>query len=159
MKFLMIIFALAFSFSVTAATDGLATIKMDDTSEHNQSIVKEAISHLLKACPGFNTYWEDVESAKLEIWKGKDWDYRRKDFGWKNYLVLEIIIKRDTKIIPRKYQVSGHTLTYYIGGGNRSSILTKKIQSQYFCGGFQLNDNSADAFLFVPAMIILDELQ
>jgi len=158
MKFLMIIFALAFSFSVAAETNGLATIKMGDTSEHNQRIVKEAIGHFLKACPGFNKYWGDVESAHVEVVKGHELDYRREQFGWKNYLLLTVQVKQDTNFIPMEYRVFGHTLRFYAGGGNRSGIMTQKLQSQHFCGGFQLNDNG-DAFLFAPVMIILDKLQ
>lgn len=158
MKLLMIIFALAFSFSVAAETNGLATIQMNNISERNQPVVKEAVKYLFEACPGFNKYWGDVESAHVEVAKGHELDYRREQFGWKNYLLLTVQVKQDTNFIPMKYRVFGHTLRFYAGGGNRTGIMTQKLQSQHFCGGFQLNDNG-DAFLFTPAMIILDKLQ
>ena len=137
----------------------LAKITMKDVSEHNQPIIEKAIKQIFKACPGFNKYWGDVESARVEVWKGNNWDYRRKEFGWKNYLMLRIKVKNNTKFIPNQYRVFGHTLQYDVGGGNHSSILTKKTQGQYFCGGYKIKDDGGDAHLYSPAFVMLDKLK
>jgi len=139
--------------------EDMAKLVIKGVSEHNQPIVIEAIEEVRKVCPGFDKYWGDVESATAAVWKGQDWDYRRKEFGWKNYLMLRIKIKHDTKFIPLQYSVFGHTLQYDIGGGNHSSMLTKKRAAQYFCGGYKINDEGGDTHLYSPAFVILDKLK
>ena len=144
----------------SANTPILGKINLKAISEQEQPIVKKTLDRIIGACPSFRKYWGDVKSTEVDVRKGiKGVDHRRDQFGWKNYVVLIIQVKDKTNFIPAKYKVSGHTLTYYAGGGDRPGILTQKRQAQYFFGGFEYADFSRDAFISDPAMTMLDGLK
>jgi len=152
-----------------ADTDIFTSINMKNISAQNQPIVKTAVKRIIAACPKFETYWGDVKSVEVKVKKeikkvagAKEKtvkDYRRDSFGWKNYLALIIQIKEKTEFIPAKDKISGHTLTYYAGGGNRAGILTQKPQAKKFCGGFIYSEFTRNAFMEDTKMMSLEKLQ
>ena len=155
MRFILIALALV----TGSAYADWAKVTIDEVSTENQPIIEQALKDITYACPGFNKYWGDVETAHLDVVSGSEWDYRTTDFGWEKYLIFKVKIKDETQYLPNKYQAWGHTVRFYAGSGNWTGIVTKKPQSALFCEGFYpVSDNGDDKYLPVQNLKSLDKL-
>ncbi len=109
-----------------------------------------------KCQPLGGEFWGDVTSIQVEI-SEESANYRRAR-GWKNSVWLRLNYSQDPKFGPSFASgagvLAGHTLHYFLGGGETPGFFASKQSSQYLCGlSFA---EGKDIFVDVPEFKFLD---
>lgn len=127
------------------------------TDKVSREQVDQALAAFRAACvPLGGKYWGDVIEAKAVV-QDTFAEYRQRK-GWGAEIELSVKLPDDPKIMPAAtdaYGVAaGHTLWYYLGGGDDPGVFAKKRVSQGLCG-LRPNEDGADGFLRVPDLKVL----
>lgn len=130
------------------------------TSTHNREVVAKALSAFMKTCAGLQRYLADIDGAKVTpyIGAGGAYDYRTEQYGWQDWLFLQVRVRQEARTIPAHYRAQGHTLNYYLGAGTRPGIAAQKTQSEQVCGGIPTTAEG-NGFVDVPALAVVNDLQ
>ena len=114
-------------------------------------LLEEILGDFYCMCKGLSEHPTAVESAKVSVTKLLSWPtYQQETHNWGNVIEANIVIKKDADLPwPR---LNGHTLYYFIGGGENPGIDIMKDESALFFG---LNENefNANENNFVPAEV------
>lgn len=68
--------------------------------------------------------------------------YQTDGYGWKEQLEVSVKLKNDLKNISSNYRAWGQTLSFYMGSGKQSGIITDKTVTQKICGWEVSKDGS-----------------
>jgi hypothetical protein len=121
--------------------------------------IRQTVAAFQKTCRAlFSDYRADVTSARLKVSQQPAAFYRTQRYGWGPEIQIEIRIADDAKRIPTRFRASGHTLTYYLGGGRRPGMVMQKAQSEQVCGVKDVRESS-DVFVSVPGLAVVDDLR
>jgi len=140
-----------------------ATINVEGTFGKNQAeAIQKALAAFKVACkPLFSDYWGDVASATAlvgpEIVSGGASTWRHDKFGWQQSIQLEILLKGKLAAVPEAFHADGHTLYYYLGGGDQPGMVVEKAQSARVCG-FTVDPAGNDLFVANSAFAVTDTL-
>lgn len=106
---------------------------------------------------GGGRMWSELTKVSVSVQREAA-DYRRA-LGWRTTLALNLVVPPNPRAIPdydaRTGVVGGHTLWYFLGGGDRPGFFASKRVSQMLCGA-PINQDGRDEFVSVPALSILD---
>jgi len=122
--------------------------------------VHAAVKVFQESCPELIGLWDKVVRAEVAYSEKnipEEYDYRTKNYGWKKEVQLNVSILDNPSKLPPKYgNAAGHTLWYYLGGGDKPGIIAMKLQSAQLCP-MDMPDPSRDAFLPVAEMAVIDK--
>lgn len=95
-----------------------------------QRIAEKALHELVRACPEFDRYAGDLVPGSARAIHVKvrypSFDGYAEDYGWRDYIRLELTVKDARISIPRRFYARGHTLFYYLGGDPTPGISIAK---------------------------------
>lgn len=94
---------------------------------------EKQVALLADACPAlFETAAKDIQTATASFQEA--YPYQTDEYGWKEQLEVTVKLKNDLKRIPAGYKAWGHTLSFYVGTGAKSGVITDKQKTQMICG-------------------------
>lgn len=109
--------------------------------------VEKALNVLKESCPAlFKRAASDIKEATASFQTA--YPYQTDDYGWKKQLEVNVKLKNDLKNIPSNYRAWGQTLSFYMGSGKQSGIITDKRVTQEICG-WEVSKDGAN--MFYPA--------
>jgi len=151
----------AFSYAVmqqseTGANGSSVNVKTEATAQAEVAAIEAAVNELFIACAHLPQYIDDMQQVDANVIAGGDFDYRTEEYGWRRYIVVAIKLSNSPETVPNHYSANGHTLRYYVGGGERPGVLAQKLQAQMLCGTMPMRDDGADSFLNWPNMRLID---
>ncbi len=123
-------------------------IKYAPNGEHNNPAhiekVEKALNVLKESCPAlFKTAASDIKEARAYFQTA--YPYQTDDYGWKDQLEVSVKLKNDLKNISGNYRAWGQTLSFYMGSGKQSGIITDKRVTQEICG-WEVSKDGANMF-------------
>jgi len=133
-------------------------VKIQDGLSAKTVILQEILSDFQGECKGIRDYTESVEAITATISKNDvPYSYRQEKYGWMNEIEIQIEVKENTHLPwPR---LNGHTLYYFIGGGENPGIDILKDESAIFFGISENEiEKGKDTFISVPAFAKVDLL-
>ncbi len=82
-------------------------------------------------------------------------DYRCQMFGWEKALYIKVRIVEQPSMIPPDLNAAGHTLHFFIGGGNQPGFTTTKFPELTGAQQIEAFGESGDSFKPVPKFLML----
>ncbi len=117
---------------------------------------KRAIDIFLENCSPLNKYLRDFQEINVRVGK-KIVDYQP-EMGWTSEIHIQMTVPDEPNYVPRydprTHVIAGHTLHYFIGGGNRPGIVGAKRSSQMLCG-LPIDQNGSVTFKSVPDLSLI----
>lgn len=102
-------------------------------------------------------FWSDVASVEVTI--SEEYAPYRQAHLWKNSIELRLKYSDDPQVGPAYASgagvLAGHTLSYFLGGGEDPGFFVPKKSSQYLCG-LSFSEKGDDLFVSVPALKFVD---
>lgn len=125
---------------------------------YTESDAMTAIDIFRRNCRPLGTeFWSDVTSIEVVI--GEELAPYRQAHLWKNSIELRLKYSDQPQAGPSYASglgvLSGHTLSYFLGGGDDPGFFAGKRSSQYLCG-LSFAENGDDIFVSVPELKMVD---
>ena len=92
--------------------------------------------------------------VKASSFHSEAYPYMTEKYGWTDMIVVNVQLKDRLKSISPQYHADGHLLTFYLGSGTKSGVITDKRQAQQICGWEESGDGSS-MFHEIPELNVL----
>lgn len=133
-------------------TASALTFKLDSDEPPDRAVMAEAIDILMhEACTELGERARDLEGGRVRLFKGGMYGFPGETFGWTRYVEVRILVRDRPTTIPRAWRASGHTLHYYVGGGERPGVAALKDVSHRLCGAMPVHTDGSYSFIDIPA--------
>ena len=124
------------------------TVKYTPYGKYNTqadaSRAKKMIALLTESCPTlFKTASKDIQEATATFHEA--YPYQTDEYGWNEQLEVKVKLKNDLKYILPRYKAWGHTLSFYVGTGKKSGVITDKQKTQMICD-WEVSKNGDNMF-------------